>query len=180
MEFDLDKAMLILERTPIVLEHLLQNLPAELTHQNEGGDSWSPYDVLGHLIHGEKTDWLVRTEIILKGNNGGKFEPFDRYAQLSYSKDKPLEDLLSEFQRLRKENLQLLKSKQLSTQDFKKTGEHPELGLVTLAQLLASWVVHDLGHITQVSRVMAKQYKTGVGPWAKYLSILNSTPQENT
>ena len=111
MEFDLDKAVQILERTPTVLEYLLKDLPPDLTLANEGGNSWSPYDVLGHLIHGEKTDWLVRTEIILKGDNTGKFEPFDRFAQLNDSLEKTLEELLSEFQQLRKENLQLLKSK---------------------------------------------------------------------
>ncbi|MCW5517744.1 DinB family protein [Muriicola sp. Z0-33] len=178
MEFQLDQAVLILERTPAVMEQLLRNLPKDLSLQNEGGDSWSPFDVMGHLIHGEKTDWLVRTEIILQGNGNGKFEPFDRLAQFNDSKSASLEELLSEFSRLRKENLALLKSKNISDSDLRKSGEHPELGTVTLAQLLAAWVVHDLGHITQVSRVMAKQYKTAVGPWKKYLTILNTTPRE--
>jgi len=178
MEFELDKVVLILERTPVIMVDLLQNLPAELTLKNEGGDSWSPFDVLGHLIHGEKTDWLVRTEIILNGDNKGKFEPFDRFAQLENSKGKTLEELLSEFKELRKKNLQLLISKQLSSKDLKKTGEHPELGPVTLAELLAAWVVHDLGHITQVSRVMAKQFNSEVGPWARYLAILQTSPKE--
>lgn len=169
---------MILERTPAVLRNILQDLASGWVLSNEGDNSWSPFDVMGHLIHGEKTDWMVRTELILSGDSISSFEPFDRFAQFENSKGKQLEELLSEFEQLRAENLKLLRSKQLSIKDLQQKGEHPELGQVTLSQLLAAWVVHDLGHIAQISRVMAKQYKNEVGPWPKYLTILNYRPQE--
>ncbi|MEX0287573.1 MAG: DinB family protein [Flavobacteriaceae bacterium] len=178
MTFELDTAIEILERTPTVMRQLLSDLPSQLTHKNEGGDSWSAFDVIGHLIHGEKTDWMVRTNLILANDSEVSFEPFNRFAQFENSKGKSLEQLLEEFAELRKANLNSLRSKQLSTEDLERTAQHPELGTVTLKNLLAAWVVHDLGHITQVSRVIAKQYKTEVGPWPKYLTILNSTPKE--
>ena len=179
MKFDLDKALAVLERTPEVLNVLLKELPEDWTMVNEGGNSWSPFDVLGHLIHGEQTDWIVRTEIILS-SGPKRFTPFDRHAQFKSSGGKNLLELLLEFKQLRKTNLNILRSKKISEEDLEKTGEHPDLGEVSLKQLLSAWVVHDLGHITQVARVMAKQYKTEVGPWSKYLTVLNVTPREST
>lgn len=178
MKFELNKALPLLKRTPSVLRSLLNDLPEEWIHENEGKDTWTPFDVIGHLIHGEKTDWMVRSEIILGDGPDKVFEPFDRFAQFEDSKGKTLEELLTEFETLRNENLELLKSKQLSSDDLNLKGIHPELGVVTLAQLLSAWVVHDLGHIAQISRVMAKQYKNEVGPWPKYLTILNYSPSE--
>lgn len=178
MKFELNKAIPVLERTPSVLRNLLQELPAEWIQENEGKDTWSPFDVVGHLIHGEKTDWMVRTELILEEGPPKTFEPYDRFAQFKNSKGKTLGELLEEFERLRKDNLNNLRSKNLTDSDLERKGIHPELGEVTLVQLLSAWVVHDLGHIAQVSRVMAKQYKNEVGPWPKYLTILNHTPKE--
>jgi len=178
MNFELNKALLILERTPSVFRSLLQDLPPGWIHENEGEHTWSPFDVIGHLIHGEKTDWMVRTAIILGNDPGKTFEPFDRFAQFENSRGKGLEALLAEFDTLRQENLRRLRSLQLSGEDLQREGMHPELGPVTLSQLLAAWVVHDLGHIAQVSRVMAKQYKSEVGPWTQYLTILNFDPEE--
>ncbi|NAS13190.1 DinB family protein [Poritiphilus flavus] len=168
----------ILENTPQVIADLLSDLDDALVLSNEGGDSWSPYDVLGHLIHGEKTDWMVRTEIILGDNEDKRFEPFDRFAQFQASQGKSLSQLLEEFRRLRKNNLLNLKSKDLSDKELERTGIHPEFGAVSLRQLLSAWAVHDLGHIAQISRVMAKQFTDEVGPWPKYLTILNYTPSE--
>ena len=178
MKFDLNKSIAVLERTPKVLRELLVGLAVEWTNNNEGGQSWSPYDVMGHLIHGEKTDWMVRTQLILGDGDNKNFEPFDRFAQFENSKGKTIEQLLQEFEELRAHNIKELRSKEISTEDLKKEGIHPEFGPVTLEQLLAAWLVHDMGHIAQISRVMAKQYKGEVGPWPKYLTILNHTPKE--
>lgn len=174
MEFSIEKSIEILERTPAVLTLLLQQLDPDWTTPNEGPDTWSPYDVIGHLIHGEKTDWMPRAEIILSGKADRTFEPFDRFAQFEASKGKSLAQLLAEFADLRKENLARLRAKNLTPQDFEKTGIHPAFGAVTLAQLLATWVVHDLNHISQICRVMAKQYKEAVGPWVAYLGVLQT------
>lgn len=178
MKFNIGQVYSILENTPSVIENLLNGLEDELVLTNEGGDSWSPYDVMGHLIHGEKTDWMIRTNIILGENEDKRFEPFDRFAQFQASKGKSLVELLDEFSRLRKQNLLALKSKNLSDTDLDKIGIHPEFGEVTLKQLISAWAVHDLGHIAQISRVMAKQFTNEVGPWPKYLTILNYTPRE--
>lgn len=178
MKFELDKGIAMLERTPGVLKTMLAGLSEEWTHKNEGGDSWSPFDVVGHLIHGEKTDWMVRTGLILREGSNRTFEPYDRFAQFENSKGKTLDALLREFAELRSENLAALRSKQLTPAHLDRQGIHPELGPVTLSQLLSAWVVHDLGHIAQVSRVMAKQYAAEVGPWPKYLTILNYRPKE--
>lgn len=178
MKFDLIQAIEVLEKTPSVFKVFLTGLSADWTHQNEGQETWSPYDVIGHLIHGERTDWMPRLEIVMSTAENKTFEPYDRFAQFKMSEGRTLEDLLSEFESLRKQNLNSLRSKQLSETDLMKTGNHPELGLVTLSEMLSAWVVHDLGHIAQVSRVMAKQYKDEVGPWPKYLTILNTTPKE--
>ena len=173
MKFQLNEAFLILERTPLVLKILLLDLNAGWIHENEGENTWSPYDVIGHLIHGEKTDWLIRAKIILLDKGDKTFEPFDRFAQFENSKGKSLEGLLGEFERLRKENLSQLKGLALTADQMGLKGIHPELGNASLKELLSSWVVHDLGHIAQVSRVMAKQYEDEVGPWRQYLSVLH-------
>jgi len=174
MDFKLDKAVEILERTPGVIEELLKGLSQEWIMNNEGSDTWSPYDILGHLIHGEKTDWIVRMEIIISDNNDKTFQPFDRFAQFEQSKGKTLQQLIDEFKELRNQNIAILNSKKITGSTLNKTGIHPAFGTVTLGQLLSTWVVHDLGHIAQIARVMAKQYKTEVGPWQAYLPILDS------
>lgn len=178
MNFDLNQAISVLEKTPSVFKQLLGSLSQEWTHKNEGKDTWSPYDVLGHLVHGERTDWMPRVEIILSDSENKTFEPYDRFAQIEMSKGKSLGDLLDEFDALRKRNLRNLKSKFLTSQDMSKEGIHPELGTITLKNMLSAWVVHDLGHIAQISRVMAKQYSDEVGPWTQYLTIVNHTPKE--
>lgn len=173
MTFSLSSSISVLERTPLVLEQMLKDLPDEWIHNNEGNDTWSTYEVVGHLIHGEKTDWIPRMEIILSDKADKHFVPFDRFAMLN-AETKNLTDLLEEFQTLRKKNLEILSSKNLSEKDLHRKGIHPEFGEVTLRQMLATWVAHDLGHIAQISRVMAKQYKNETGPWVKYLRVLNS------
>ena len=162
----------ILERTPVVLNNLLEGLSVEWTSNNEGGETWSAYDVIGHLIHGEKTDWLTRVELILSENAEKKFQPFDRFAQFENSKGKTLKQLLHEFTEVRSANIKRLKSLNITEQDLEKTGVHPAFGEVTLSQLLSTWTVHDLDHISQIARVMAKQYKNEVGPWIEFLKIL--------
>ena len=172
MEYSLAKSLEILERTPLVLETLLSGLSDDWTMNNEGGETWSPYDVLGHLIHGENTDWIQRMEIILDENGDKKFKPFDRFAQFEESKGKSLTDLIIEFKSARKRNLDILRKMNLQESDLDKTGIHPAFGRVTLRQLLSTYVVHDLNHLAQIARVMAKQYKEEVGPWVEYLRIL--------
>lgn len=173
MEFNLTSSFEILERTPQVLNTLLNGLSNEWTQNNEGGESWSPFDVMGHLIHGEKTDWIARTEIILSDGSAKTFTPFDRFAQFEESKGKTMLQLLDEFKNLREQNLTIIKSKNLTPEDLQRTGIHPAFGTVTLEHLLSTWVAHDLGHIAQICRVMAKQYKNEVGPWREYLPILD-------
>lgn len=173
MLFELDKSLEILERTPLVIEAMLRGLSKEWITINEGPETWSAYYVVGHLIHGEKTDWIPRMEIILSDQANGKFEPFDRFAQFKESEGKSTAQLLDEFKSLRQRNVDLIRSKKLTADDFVKKGVHPDFGIVTLAQLLSTWVVHDLTHIAQISRVMGKQYKSEVGPWKAYLRILN-------
>ena len=172
MKFNLALAIQILERTPEVLQTLLSGLAGEWTQENEGENTWSAYDIVGHLIQGEKKDWLPRTEIILHRTENQEFEPFDRFAQFEASKGKTLAQLLTEFKLLRAENILLLKSLQISETDLDKIGQHPAFGQVTLRQHLATWAVHDLGHISQITRVMAKQLTSEVGPWLEYLPIL--------
>jgi len=173
MNFKLVSAIEVLERSPFVIEDMLKGLSTDWIMNNEGPDTWSPYDVVGHLIHGEKTDWVPRMEIILSDIDNKKFEPFDRFAQFKNSKGKSLQQLIDEFKELRKNGIEVLKSRKLTEQDLDKTGIHPEFGVVTLRQLLSTWVVHDLGHIAQIARVMAKQYKNETGPWRAYISILD-------
>jgi hypothetical protein len=172
MRFDLDHAADILSRTPAVLESLLGGLPAEWALGNEGEQTWSPYDVLGHLIHGERTDWIPRARIILRHGESETFEPFDRFAQFEASAGRSLEELLGTFAGLRAENIQSLKGLNITAEDLARRGRHPELGSVTLGELLAAWVVHDLDHIAQITRTLAKQYGEAVGPWEAYLSVL--------
>jgi uncharacterized damage-inducible protein DinB len=174
MEFNLDAAITVLAKTPDVLRSLLQGLPDELALGNEGEQTWSPFDVLGHLIHGDHTDWVPRARIILQFGESRAFDPFDRTAMFDQSQEKTLDNLLDEFAAARRESLAALNAMKLSVDDLKKTGLHPDpaLGRVTLEQLLATWVAHDLSHITQISRTLARQYRDAVGPWRQYLSIL--------
>ena len=174
MEFQLERAREILTRTPDTLNSLLRGLPDEWVLSNEGPDSWSPFDVVGHLIHGEETDWIPRVKTILEYGESRAFEPFDRFAMFERSRGKSLAELLDTFERLRGESLLELEGMNLAPEMLGKRGLHPELGAVTLGQLLSAWVVHDLGHVGQVVRVLAKQYGEAVGPWRAYLSVLDN------
>ncbi len=173
INFNLKEAIEILERTPAVLISLLSGLSDRWIYNNEGDESWNPYDIIGHLIHGEKKDWIPRSKIILDYGEDKPFEPFDRLAQFKDSEGKTLNDLLEEFAKLRNENIDMLNKLNLNENDFNKKGVHPEFGKVILKQLLSTWVVHDLSHIRQISRVMAKQYKKEIGPWRIYLPVIN-------
>ena len=173
MKFNIQKAMPILERTPLIVAMLLKDLDNDWIYNNEGPDTWSPFDVVGHYIHGEKTDWIPRLNIILGEQDDKRFVPFDRFAQFRDSKGRSLDELLDEFARLRRENLEKLRNVKLDEATLSKKGIHPAFGEVTLEELLSSWVVHDLGHISQIARVLAKQYKEAVGPWTAYMGILN-------
>ena len=173
MEFELQHAIAILGRTPSTLDSMLRGIPEVWLVQNEGPGTWNPHDVVGHLIHGEETDWIPRARIILEHGEACAFEPFDRVAMFEKSKGKPIAELLDTFALLRKESLHELSEMKLTPALLEKRGKHPELGAVTLKQLLAAWVVHDLGHVRQIVRVMAKQYRDAVGPWRAYLSILD-------
>ncbi|HEU4871195.1 MAG TPA: DinB family protein [Pyrinomonadaceae bacterium] len=173
MEFQLDKAKAVLRRTPATLSALLTDLPDEWTLANEGPDTFSPYDVIGHLIEGEENDWITRARIILEQGEARPFDKFDRFAMYEKSKGKSLSELLTRFEELRGENLRQLDEMNLTPELLAKQGSHPALGVVTLSQLLSAWVVHDLGHIRQIVRVMAKQYREDIGPWTAYLSIVN-------
>ncbi len=172
MKFELEHAIPILRRTPATLNSLLRHLPEPWLVQNEGEGTWSPYDILGHLIHGEETDWIPRARIILEQGEARPFDPFDRVAMFETSKGKSLAELLDTFAQLRTRSLEELEAMNLTPGLLEKRGTHPELGVVTMSQLLSAWVVHDLGHIRQVVRVMAKQYRDEVGPWRAYLSVL--------
>ena len=172
MEFQFEEAMTILSRTSSVLRALLEDLPEGFTVNNEGPETWSPFDVLGHLIHGEKTDWIPRARIILEKGESRPFEPFDRTAMFESSRGKTLGDLLDEFASLRSSNLDQLRRWAITPAEMQKTGIHPALGRVTLGELLSTWVVHDLDHLAQIIRTMAKQYSPNVGPWRAYLSVL--------
>ena len=164
---------LVLERTPAALRAMLGGLPPVWVHATEGPETWSPFDVVGHLVHGERTDWIPRARIILGQGADRQFTPYDRFAQFRESRGKSLADLLDEFTRLRAENLQTLADWRLDDAQLALEGIHPEFGAVTLRQLLATWVAHDLGHIAQVARVMARQYREAVGPWRAYLPVMD-------
>jgi hypothetical protein len=172
MEFNLAEAIAVLTRTPTILNALLRGLPNPWVRCNEGKDTWSAFDVVGHLIVGERTDWMQRLRIILENGETRPFDPFDRFAQVRESQGKSLEELLDEFARLRKENLADLQALKLQPEDLTRRGKHPALGVVTLAELLATWTVHDLTHLHQLTRVMAHQYHDAVGPWKAYLGVL--------
>lgn len=170
--FDLTEAVAILERTPASLSALLTGLPERWVTATEGPGTWSPHDVIGHLIHGERTDWMPRVRHILAGERR-PFDPFDRRAQFTESHGKSLTELLATFTDLRHDSLQALRSYNLTSADLDRTGQHPAFGEVTLGQLLSTWVVHDLDHFVQIARTMAKVYSAAVGPWTAYLSILH-------
>lgn len=173
MKFSLQKSYQILERTPAVFKTLLDGLDENWVMNNEGPETFSPFDVIGHLIHGEKTDWIPRTKIILEYGTSRPFTPWDRFAQFKESEGKTITQLLDEFAGLRQENLVMLKALKINETDLDKKGIHPALGEVTLKNLLSTWVVHDLTHIAQVTRVMAKQYKEEIGPWPEFFRILS-------
>ncbi len=174
MEFQLDQAIEILRQTPATLRSMLNGLSDDWIKANEGPDSWSPFDIVGHLIHGEETDWLPRLKIILEHGEAHPFTPFDRFAQFEKSAGKTLEELLDQFESLRNQNLVALENLQLRPEQLDLKGTHPELGTVNFGQVLATWAAHDLSHIAQISRVMAKQYTEAVGPWREYMPILNN------
>jgi hypothetical protein len=173
VEHNLQQTMALLSHTPAALDALLRDLPQAWTESNEGDKSWTPYGVIGHLIHGERTDWMPRARMILEYGEGRSFEPFDRMAQERESVGKSLSHLLDEFARLRTDNLTSLRKLNLTEADLNKRGRHPALGVVTLSQLLATWAVHDLTHVHQISRIMAHQYRETVGPWRAYLGVLH-------
>jgi hypothetical protein len=171
----MDEAVAILTRTPATLDALLRGLPNSWITAHEGVDTWSPFDVVGHLIHGERTDWLPRVKIILEHGNTRAFATFDRYAQFTESAGRPLAELLDEFARLREDNLRALAQLRVTDEDLDRRGQHPALGVVTLRQLLATWVAHDLDHVVQIARVLARQYADEVGPWRAYLRVISGT-----
>jgi hypothetical protein len=181
MEHNLQQTISLLARTPAALNALLRELPDEWTFRNEGENTWTVFDVLGHLIHGERTDWMVRARMVRQYGESQTFERFDRWAQLRESQGKSLGQLLDEFARLRSENLGELHTWNLQPEELERRGRHPVLGVVTLSQLLATWAAHDLTHLHQISRVMAYQYREAVGPWSRYLGVLqcggHSAPQ---
>jgi len=171
--FALDEGMAILSRTPAALDALLRGLPDGWLAAHEGDGTWCPYDIVGHLIHGERTDWMARLRRILESGDALPFDRFNRGAQFDESKGRPLASLLDEFAELRRENLRALESLRLTPADLERRGLHPELGPVTLGQLLATWVAHDLDHVTQIARVLARQYSDAVGPWRAYLRVIS-------
>lgn len=173
MEFDLEQGIPILERTPQVLRTMLHGLDSAWTDATEGPETWSPYIIMGHLVHGERADWIPRARLILAQGTNRRFTPFDRFAQFRESEGKTLTDLLDEFTQLRAEGVATLAFWQLTDEQLALQGEHPAFGAVTLRQLLSTWVAHDLGHISQIARVMAKQYRDAVGPWRAYLGIMD-------
>jgi len=172
MKQNLEHTVALLNRTPVTLNALLRDLPEAWTLSNEGEKTWNPYEVIGHLIHGERTDWMPRVKMILEFGETRSFVPFDRWAQERESRGKSLANLLDEFARLRAENLSDLKRSNLQEADLSRRGRHPALGTVTLSQLLAAWAGHDLTHLHQISRIMAHQYRDAVGPWSKFLGVM--------
>ena len=172
MHFELDLSIQILRRSPATLRALLEDVGAPWAGGTEGPDTFSPFDVVGHLVDGEETDWIPRARIMLAKGPDIRFESYDRFRHRARNAGRSLESLLTEFARLRASNLDLLRSWKLTARDLELPGEHPTLGRVTLRQLLAAWVVHDLGHVAQVARVMAKQYREEVGPWVPFLPVL--------
>jgi hypothetical protein len=172
MSQNLEHTISLLARTPAVLDALLRDLPDAWTLRNEGEATWSAFDVVGHLIHGERTDWMPRARRLLEFGETRAFEPFDRWGQVRESRGKSLGQLLDEFARLRSDNLRELQALNLKAEDLDKRGRHPALGVVTLSELLATWAAHDLTHLHQLSRIMAHLYRDAVGPWSVYLGVL--------
>ena len=172
MEQNLEYTVSLLARTPAAFDALLRDLPETWTLRNEGENTWSAFDVVGHLIHGDRTDWMPRAKMILQFGETRAFEPFDRWGQARESEGKSLAQLLDEFARLRRESLAELRSLNLRPEDLARRGRHPALGAVTLSELLATWAAHDLTHLHQISRVMAHQYRKAVGPWNSYLGVM--------
>ena len=170
-EFNLPASIQILERTPAVLDAWLRGLPPAWTHANEGPETWSPFDVVGHLAHGERTDWIPRAGIMLEHGESRPFEPFGRFAQAELT-DETLDQRLDQFAELRQASLSTLRRWNLTAADLGKRGIHPAFGPVTLEQLLATWTAHDLNHIVQIARVMATQHRDAVGPWTAYLRVM--------
>lgn len=175
MNHDLSHSVALLACTPATLKSLLQDLPEAWTSTNEGENTWSVFDVVGHLVHGERTDWMPRAKRILEFGEAKAFDPFDRFAQSRESQGKSLPQLLDEFAHLRADNLEQLRALHLQSQDFERRGRHPALGTVTLSELLAAWAAHDLTHFHQISRIMAYQYREAVGPWNKFLGVMHCT-----
>jgi hypothetical protein len=173
MSHNLEHTIALLSHTPATLNALLRGLPENWTIANEGENTWSPYEVVGHLIHGERTDWMPRARRILESGESRPFDPFDRWAQEQESQGKSLSQLLDEFAHLRSENLIALRALNLKREDLARRGCHPALGIVTLSELLATWAAHDLTHLHQISRTMAHQYREAVGPWSAYLGVLH-------
>jgi len=173
MQFQLEDALSILSRTPAALDAMVRGLPEPWLHANEGPETWSPFDVVGHLVAGERTDWVTRLRLILEDGDKHPFEPFNRTAMFEESKGKTIAELLDTFATLRAQNLETVRALQLEPADFARRGMHPSLGSVTLEQLLATWVTHDMTHMVQISRVIAKQFKDEVGPWREYIGVLN-------
>jgi DinB family protein len=168
----LEQTTSLLGRTPAVLNALLRDLPDELTHADEGAGTWSCFGVVGHLIGGERTDWIPRARIILQYGESRTFDPFDREGHIRECQGKTMSQLLDEFARVRSENLLELRAWKLQPADLAKHGQHPSLGKVTLSELLATWAAHDLTHLHQISRILAHQYRAAVGPWGQYLGVL--------
>ena len=173
MTHNLDNTIALLARTSTALNALLRDLPDDWTLSNEGEKTWSAFDVVGHLIHGERTDWMSRAKMILQYGESQSFVPFDRWGQERESRGKSLSQLLDEFATLRAQNLAELRALNLSPDDLARRGRHKELGVVTLSQLLATWAAHDLTHLHQISRVMAYQHREAVGPWRAYLGVMH-------
>jgi hypothetical protein len=173
MEHNLPYSIALLTRTPATLNALFRDLPETWTSTNEGENTWSVFDVVGHLIHGEHTDWMPRVKRILEFGESKAFDPFDRFAQTRESQGRSLPQLLDEFSRLRTDNLAELRALHLQPQDLHRRGRHPDLGVVTLSELLATWAAHDLTHLHQISRIMACQYREAVGPWSKFLGVMH-------
>ncbi|MCC6180243.1 MAG: DinB family protein [Bacteroidia bacterium] len=172
MSFTINNSIELLKRSPQTLHSILYNVDENWSHKNEGGDTWSPFDVIGHLIHCDEYNWILRLEIMLSDSVIKNFEPFDRFAQLQKSKGKTINQLLDEFVKIRLASIEKLIALNITNEQLSKSAIHPELGSVTVSQLISTWVVHDLDHIAQICRVMAKQYKEDVGPWIKNLKIL--------
>jgi hypothetical protein len=173
--FRFDEAKALLARTPAALDALLGGLPEGWIHAHEGGETWSPFDVLGHLVEGERSDWIPRARRLLDHGESKPFDKFDRFAQFRQGEDQTIESRLEEFAEARRESLRQLDALELTDADLNRTGRHPELGIVTLRNLLATWVAHDMDHITQIARVIARQYTGEVGPWTRYLRVISGS-----